>query len=138
MDELAQALVLLLLGGMLFFPIVVAPVVFVALPAAEAGTFLRAMFPRYYLFMIALSLAAGALYQIGHGPGYSLTASTCLGVGLSTLWVRQWLLPRINAARDAQLAGDETAGRRFDRDHKLSVVINILQLLVLVAMLVTR
>ena len=107
MAELAQALVLLLLGGMLFFPIVVAPVVFVALPAAEAGIFLRAMFPRYYLFMIALSLAAGALYQIGHGPGYSLTASTCLGVGLSTLWVRQWLLPRINAARDAQLAGDE-------------------------------
>jgi hypothetical protein len=88
--------------------------------------------------MIALSLAAGALYQIGHGPGYSLTAATCLGVGLSALWVRQWLLPRINAARDAQLAGAETAGRRFDRDHKLSVVINIVQLLVLVAMLVTR
>ena len=61
MAELAQALVLLLLGGMLFFPIVVAPVVFVALPAAEAGTFLRAMFPRYYLFMIALQPAISSV-----------------------------------------------------------------------------
>jgi hypothetical protein len=41
-------------------------------------------------------------------------------------------LPRINTARDAQLAGDVEAGRRFDRDHKLSVGINMVQLVLLV------
>ena len=37
MIELANAVVLLLLGGMLFFPIVVAPIVFTSLPEVEAG-----------------------------------------------------------------------------------------------------
>ena len=134
MFDLAQSLVLLLLGGMLFFPIVVAPVVFMALPEAQAGIFLRAMFPRYYVFMIVLSLVASAMYQLSEGAVVSVAALVCLGVGLSTLWVRQGLLPRINAARDAQLAGDANAGEAFDRGHKLSVAINIVQLILLVAL----
>ena len=134
MFDLAQSLVLLLLGGMLFFPIVVAPVVFMALPEAQAGIFLRAMFPRYYVFMIVLSLVASAMYQLNEGAVVSVAALVCLGVGLSTLWVRQGLLPRINAARDAQLAGDANAGEAFDRGHKLSVAINIVQLVLLVAL----
>ena len=67
MVDIAQALVLLLLGGMLFFPSVVAPVVFASLPEAQAGAFLRAMFPRYYVFMIILSLAAAVMYQLSRG-----------------------------------------------------------------------
>ena len=136
MFDLAQSLVLLLLGGMLFFPIVVAPVVFMALPEAQAGIFLRAMFPRYYVFMIVLSLVASAMYQLSEGAVVSVAALVCLGVGLSTLWVRQGLLPRINAARDAQLAGDVKASEAFDRGHKLSVVINIVQLVLLVALII--
>ena len=134
MFDLAQSLVLLLLGGMLFFPIVVAPVVFMSLPEAQAGTFLRAMFPRYYVFMIVLSLAASTMYQLSEGAVVSVAALVCLGVGLSTLWVRQGLLPRINVARDAQLAGDANAGKAFDRGHKLSVAINIVQLVLLVVL----
>ena len=37
--------------------------------------------------------------------------------------------------RDAQLAGDATAGTRFDRGHKLSVTINMLQLVGLLVIL---
>ena len=136
MFDLAQSLVLLLLGGMLFFPIVVAPVVFMALPEAQAGIFLRAMFPRYYVFMIVLSLVASAMYQLSEGAVVSVAALVCLGVGLSTLWVRQGLLPRINAARDAQLAGDKKSGDTFERGHKLSVVINMSQLVLLVALII--
>ena len=132
MLELANALVLMLLGAMLFFPSVVAPVVFTSLPEAQAGAFLRSMFPRYYAFMIALSLIAALLFLVVSDESAYQAATVCLFVGLSTLWVRQWLLPRINAARDAQLAGDTEAGRRFDRDHKLSVGINLLQLFLLV------
>ena len=132
MLEFANALVFMLLGAMLFFPSVVAPVVFTSLPEAQAGAFLRSMFPRYYAFMIALSLIAALLFLVvSDEPAYQ-AAIVCLLVGVSTLWVRQWLLPRINTARDAQLAGDTEAGRRFDRDHKLSVGINLLQLVLLV------
>jgi len=132
MLEFANALVLMLLGAMLFFPSVVAPVVFTSLPEAQAGAFLRSMFPRYYAFMIALSLIAALLFLVGSNQSALLATLVCLFVGVSTLWVRQWLLPRINAARDEQLAGNAEAGRRFDRDHKLSVGINMLQLVLLV------
>ena len=131
MLEFANALVLMLLGAMLFFPSVVAPVVFTSLPEAQAGAFLRSMFPRYYSFMIALSLIAALLFLVATDESAEQAAMVCLFVGVSTLWVRQWLLPRINAARDARLAGDAEAGRRFDRDHKLSVGINLLQLVLL-------
>ena len=132
MLEFANALVLMLLGAMLFFPSVVAPVVFTSLPEAQAGAFLRSMFPRYYSFMIVLSLTASLLFLLATAEPAYQAAVVCLFVSVSTLWVRQWLLPRINAARDAQLAGDAEAGRRFDRDHKLSVGINVLQLILLV------
>ena len=120
---------------MLFFPIVVAPIVFTSLPEVEAGHFLRSMFPRYYLFMITLSALAFALYQVGVGLVLSVPATVCFGVALSTLWVRQSLVPRINDARDAQLSGDASAGTRFDRGHKLSVTINMLQLVGLLVIL---
>jgi hypothetical protein len=120
------------MGAMLFFPSVVAPVVFTSLPEAQAGAFLRSMFPRYYAFMIALSLIAALLFLVGSNQSAFLATLVCLFVGVSTLWVRQWLLPRINAARDAQLGGNVEAGRRFDRDHKLSVGINMVQLVLLV------
>ena len=131
MLQFANALVLMLVGAMLFFPSVVAPVVFTSLPEAQAGAFLRSMFPRYYSFMIALSLIATLLFLVANDESAYQAAVVCLFVGVSTLWVRQWLLPRINSARDAQLAGDAEAGRRFDRDHKLSVGINMLQLVLL-------
>jgi len=132
MLEFANALVFMLLGAMLFFPSVVAPVVFTSLPEAQAGAFLRSMFPRYYAFMIALSLIAALLFLVVSDESAYKAATVCLLVGVSTLWVRQWLMPRINTARDAQLAGDTEAGRRFDRDHKLSVGINMVQLVLLV------
>ncbi|MEC7517316.1 MAG: DUF4149 domain-containing protein [Pseudomonadota bacterium] len=132
MLEFANALVFMLLGAMLFFPSVVAPVVFTSLPEAQAGAFLRSMFPRYYAFMIALSLIAAVLFLVVSDESAYQAAIVCLLVGVSTLWVRQWLMPRINTARDAQLAGDTEAGRRFDRDHKLSVGINMVQLVLLV------
>ena len=136
MVDIAQALVLLLLGGMLFFPSVVAPVVFASLPEAQAGAFLRAMFPRYYVFMIILSLAAEVMFQLRQGVVVRVEAVLCLSVSVSTFWVRQRLLPRINTARDAQLAGDVKASDGFDRGPKLSVVINIVQLVLLVALII--
>ncbi|MEM9172687.1 MAG: DUF4149 domain-containing protein [Pseudomonadota bacterium] len=122
--HLASSLIVgILLGGMVFFPAVVAPNVFRALEPEPAGRFLRTLFPAYYVFIIVCSLiAAATLYQqptlaIGFGV-----------VALTTLWVRQWLVPKINGYRDAQLAGDTAAGTQFANGHRLSVVINLLQM----------
>lgn len=118
----------LLLGGMVFFALVVAPTVFSALAAEPAGQFLRSLFPRYYLYLIVLSapLAVALL------PASGGAAASFGGVTLSTLWVRQRLMPRINRARDQMLEGDRHARALFARGHRLSVIINMLQLLVVV------
>ena len=44
--------------------------------------------------------------------------------GVLALISRQGLMPRINGARDQALAGDEEAGKRFDKLHQLSVNLN--------------
>ena len=75
------------LGAMLFFAIGVAPTVFQALPAEQAGLFLRKLFPRYYLSLIIGSTAGGLLW-LGTQP---LASGVCLLIALSTLWIRQWL-----------------------------------------------
>jgi hypothetical protein len=43
---------------------------------------------------------------------------------------RQSLMPRINALRDRMVAGDAAAGPGFDRLHRASVGINLVQMVV--------
>ena len=120
-----------LFGAMVFFPSVVAPTVFKVLDPEPAGRFLRAVFPGYYLFLIITSaLAAAAHYA---KPLFALGLSL---VALSTVGVRYWLVPRINAWRDADLAGDQAARRKFALGHRISVTINLIQMLVVIAILV--
>lgn len=131
MEVIALYVIAGTLGAMLFFAIGVAPTVFQALPAEQAGLFLRKLFPRYYLSLIIGSTAGGLLW-LGTQP---LASGVCLLIAVSTLWIRQWLVPRINALRDRELSGDISAGEEFARLHRLSVTINLLQLLALLGML---
>ena len=132
METIALYLVAATLGAMLFFAVGIAPTVFQALPIEQAGIFLRRLFPRYYLALIIGSALAGALW-LQSAPW---AGGTCLVIALSTLWVRQSLVPRINALRDAELDGDKVAGVQFARLHRLSVVINMIQLAALLLLLV--
>ena len=131
METLALYVVAATLGAMLFFAVGVAPTVFQALPIEQAGLFLRKLFPRYYLALIVGSGVACGLW-ISSTP---LAATICLLIALSTLWIRQHLVPRINQLRDAELAGDAAAGARFATLHRLSVIINMGQLLALLFLL---
>ena len=131
METLALFVVAATLGAMLFFAVGVAPTVFQALPIEEAGLFLRKLFPRYYLALIVGSGLAGGLW-INSMP---MAATICLLIAGSTLWIRQSLVPRINQLRDAELAGDAAAGARFATLHRVSVIINMVQLLALVFLL---
>lgn len=115
----------LLLGAMVFFSAVMAPLIFTKLEAAAAGRFIRQVFPWYYLTVIVLSGLA-ALAWLAFRP---VDALVLAGVTIAAGFARQVLMPRINRARDAAGAGDVTAGSRFARLHRLSVWINALQIL---------
>ena len=117
-----------LAGSMVFFAIVVAPKVFQVLPPDQAGTFLRAFFPNYYLWGLVVA-AASTLIAVWTSWIISLA---CAAVAALFLYARHILMPKINAARDAQLRGESGAGGRFKPLHLQSVIVNGFQLLVLV------
>lgn len=117
----------LLLGAMVFFAAIVAPVTFTALDAPNAARHTRATFPRYYLYLAVLALVAGLAAL---GAGRLLESALMAAMAASTLALRQVLMPRLNAWRDAELAGDAAAGKKFSQGHKASVAINLAQMLV--------
>ena len=120
-------------GGMVFFAFVYAPLVFTKLPAATAGGFIRAVFPVYYKAMGGASLAAGALL-LPRGEAFVMIATGAVFFAVMLL-----LMPRINAARDASLAEDAgrttPAAKTFSRLHRLSVAVNFVQMLAVLAVL---
>lgn len=119
------------LGGMIFFSIFTAPVVFTALPIAEAGKVVAGIFPRYYLlgYVAGVIGALLALHMaIWWGPRlwWSLaTIALVAALGL-TLYAGMVIRPHIDSIR---LVAEETAPdplrkAEFDRLHRLSVAIN--------------
>ena len=121
----------LLLGGMVFFATLIAPLVFRVLDAEAGGRFIRTLFPRYYLWVMACSAAAAvALFPLSK-PDAGIMAATA---GLAW-WLRQSLMPRINLLSDRAKAGDTQAKAGFDRAHRLSVAANLLQMLAAAAVL---
>ena len=117
-----------LAGSMLFFALVVAPKVFQSLPADEAGVFLRSFFPGYYAWGLLLATASALIAMWSN----AILSMACAAVAGLFAYARQILMPKINAARDAQLRRDTEAGKQFNRLHLQSVVINGAQLLVLI------
>lgn len=122
----------LLLGSMVFFALVVAPNVFRVLEPRVAGQFLRALFPIYYVWGAGLAAAgAVAFLPIAWEAGVILAL-----VAAGFVFSRQALMPRINAYRDLELAGDASARRPFQRLHGLSVAINLAQMVLVALILV--
>jgi hypothetical protein len=121
--DIAALFAAAILGAMLFFAAVVAPLVFAHFPEADAGAFIRRLFPRYY-DVLAIVTALGSLFALGSVVGALMSAVMVLFVVS-----RFWLMPRINAARDA--------GRnaRFALLHRASVIINVAQILALLGVL---
>ncbi|KZD12793.1 hypothetical protein AUP43_00170 [Oceanibaculum pacificum] len=127
LSPLAALFTALVLGGMLCFAAVFAPLIFIKLPAETAGPFIRQVFPVYYLAM-ALGCVPAALLAL---PVNFSAAAALLLVILGFVYARQGLMPKINRLRDRQLAGDAAAATRFDRLHRLSVLLNLGQMAVL-------
>jgi len=120
------------LGGMVFFAAVVAPLVFTRLPPEHAGPFIRQIFPIYYLWVGATAAVAAIAILLSR----PIEAAVLVASAAITAWLRQVLMPRINRASDAVQAGDASAKAVFDRGHRLSVIINLVQLVAAAVVLV--
>lgn len=128
MSEVIQTyILLLLLGGMVFFPAVVAPAIFSSLDIKMSGVVLRRLFPNYYLFIIVLSLIASFLGKLA-----SVATAACIFIFVTTALVRQILLPKINQWRDEELAGNLNSAKKFSLSHRLTVILNLLQMALIV------
>ena len=113
-------LLAMLIGGMLSFQLLFAPLLFTKLKMATARSFIRKFFPFYYLYFALLSLMFGAV-SCYRSDWWSLSiAATCfIGFVVS----RQWLMPQANLATDQGLTA------RFNLLHRGTIAINTVQLL---------
>jgi hypothetical protein len=116
-----------LVGGMLFFGAVTAPLVFTHLPLNIAGPFIRSVFPFYYGYMILASLIGLIGYWLNREVMPTLALLLILAV---TLWLWLWFMPHLDALR---VAGN-TAG--FNFAHRESVWINGVQMIIALVVLI--
>jgi membrane protein insertase Oxa1/YidC/SpoIIIJ len=113
--SLAVLFTALLFGGMTLYSFGFAGFLFTALPAETAGPTLRRAFPLFYLFVITISAIAALLWW----PSNVTYAGVMAAIALSTIPVRQILMPAINQATDS---GQR---QRFKWLHGLSVLITL-------------
>ena len=110
-------------GAMAFFSFAVAPLVFVKLPAETAARFIRELFPIYYL---VLAVVAGAAAPFA---GLRIDSVALAAVAVAFLALRFLLIPALDRVRER----DKAAHARL---HRLSVIINFIQMAVLAAVAV--
>lgn len=126
-------------GSILFFSFGVAPIIFKVLKPESAAAFVRALFPRYYLWG-AISAAVALPAMLGtplsfpefRGPSVALKAFLILSEVMIMLYCGNSLTPAINAARDE---GDP-AKDRFEKLHKRSVRLNSVSLVLGLGLLI--
>lgn len=117
-------LLALMLGGMSFFTLVLAPLAFRTFGREQAGRFLTPVFPLYYRLMAALGLMAAAVLV----PLWA--AAVAAGAGLAFLALALVLIPRIERYRLGRQAEEPVARAAFARLHRLSVIANMALLLI--------
>ena len=112
-------------GVIIFFSAIIAPTVFKTLDEKSAGIFLRAFFPKYYLFAIVIGLVALALIMI-----FDIKVSNILYIAIVSMTVlsiiSRFMIPIINNARDM----GEKGKQKFNRLHALSVSLNVITLVI--------
>ena len=112
-----------ILGIMIFFSFVVAPVTFTSLDEGSARKFIRRIFPYYYNFNLALSIIVTLVYVFNNYYKFNLFLILIVTIlfGVSNYI----LMPIINKFRD------ENKNKKFQYFHFLSVVINFIQIILL-------
>ena len=127
-EQVSIYLTAMILGIMLFFSFVIAPVVFTTLDEENARKFIRRIFPFYYNVNLAISLIVLLAFLFLSKLGidfYLILAITILFAASNYL-----LMPLINKYRD------EKQDKKFKYSHFISVVINFVQMICLVFLLI--
>jgi hypothetical protein len=127
-EQISIYLTAMILGIMLFFSFVIAPVVFTTLDEENARKFIRRIFPFYYNVNLGLSLIVLLTFLFLSKLGmdfYLILVITLLFATSNYL-----LMPLINKYRD------EKQDKKFKYSHFISVTINFIQMALLILMLI--
>ena len=127
-EQVSIYLTAMILGIMLFFSFVIAPVVFTTLDEDNARKFIRKIFPFYYNVNLAISFIVLLLFLLLSKLGvdfYLILLITILFAISNYI-----LMPLINKYRD------EKQDKKFKYSHFISVVINFVQMICLVFLLI--
>ena len=127
-EQISIYLTSMILGIMLFFSFVIAPVVFTTLDEENARKFIRRIFPFYYNVNLGISLIVLFIFLFLSKLGvdfYLILAITLLFAASNYL-----LMPLINKYRD------EKQDKKFKYSHFISVIINFIQMALLVLILI--
>ena len=128
MEQISIYLTSIILGIMLFFSFVVAPITFTALDEENARKFIRKIFPYYYTVNLAISIIVLICFVTLKifSIGFYLILSVAVLFAVSNFV----LMPMINKFRD------EKQDKKFKQSHFISVVINFVQMILLIIMLI--
>ncbi len=127
-EQISVYLTSMILGIMLFFSFVVAPVVFTTLDENNARKFIRRIFPFYYNVNLGISFIVLITFILLSKIGVDFYLILTITVLFATS--NYLLMPLINKYRD------EKQEKKFKYSHFLSVLINFVQMICLVFVLV--
>ncbi len=127
-EQISIYLTAMILGIMLFFSFVIAPVVFTTLDEINARKFIRRIFPFYYNVNLGLSLIVlfTFLFLSKLGINFYLILAITVLFGVSNYV----LMPLINKYRDKK------QDKKFKYSHFISVLINFVQMVFLIILLI--
>ena len=127
-EQISIYLTAMILGIMLFFSFIIAPVVFTTLDEDNARKFIRRIFPFYYNVNLGLSLIVLLTFLFLSKLGIDLYLILAITILFATS--NYLLMPLINKYRD------EKEDKKFKYSHFISVVINFVQMICLVFLLI--
>ena len=128
MEQISIYLSAGILGIMLFFSFVIAPVIFKSLDEKNARVFIRNIFPYYYSVNLVFCLIA--IINFIYLGLIDLEFYLILIVGILFAISNFILMPLINKFRDTN------QDNKFKYSHGLSVIINFIQMIILVIILI--
>ena len=128
LSQLSSYLTSIILGIMLFFSFVVAPITFTVLNEESSRKFIRKIFPYYYIVNLVISFLVLIFFVIQ--KNFSLNFYLILTVAILFALSNYILMPLINKYKD------ENQDKKFKYSHFISVVINFIQMIFLVIILI--
>ena len=127
-EQISIYLTSMILGIMLFFSFVIAPVVFTTLDEENARKFIRRIFPFYYNVNLGISLIVVIIFLFLSKLGIDFYL--ILGIAILFAISNYFLMPLINKYRD------EKEDKKFKYSHFISVFINFIQMFFLLLLLI--